>query len=196
MRTEYVMDAQALPKIRVGAVPAASAVGWILTVYNQRAHDVRLLWDESSYVNTLGFSAGRLVHGQTKLRHSDQAQPPSPIPSGSTLQEFIVPAAQVPQLDRLPLLASPGGSGSLRVVFETPSGRETWMGTVHFPQAIAPRRTFIQTPLGIGLVILALAVAAAIGYFIYDDYVHGGARKIRNSRNDTPTSGQVLAQRR
>jgi hypothetical protein len=197
-RTEVGRTGEAVNGIDVSVEQALRNVGWMITIQNLRAESLRIVWDESSYVNTGGFSTGRIIMGMTRRLHDDQVQPPSPIPAGSKFQEFIVPQAQVSMLDGNVVLPSAGGEGQLRIVFETEKGRETWVGRVTFPvpQKVSP--SFWGTPLGI-VVIVLIAVLALVGYGMsqQDKKESHSSVEVRHdvwadSRDDAPRVHNVL----
>lgn len=130
-RLDTIAAANVIDGVMVAAIPSTN-VGWLLAIHNNRQETIRVLWDESSYVNSAGFSAGRLVRGATTRQHADLNQPPTPVPSGAKLEEYCVPEGQLEHVGTRWALPSAGGTGTLRLVLETSAGKETWHGTVSF----------------------------------------------------------------
>lgn len=113
--------------------------GWQIAVKNTRDESVRLVWDESSYVTVDGISAGRMLNGETRVINSDQAQPATPIPPGSTVVVYGVPQGMTTE-HGLGYQTDDGkvGVGRMYLVFESDTGKATWEGAISFGGAAPP----------------------------------------------------------
>jgi hypothetical protein len=113
---------------------------WTVTAKNNTNRPTSLVWDESSYVSTTGQSS-RLVRGQTRLIHSGQMQPPSPIPPGATITEYCIPEAQVQYAGSLytPPLGNPENPARMYLVFDVNGQRQPWSATIRFVKPSAEK---------------------------------------------------------
>lgn len=78
---QQISTTKSVENIRI-KVSEAKGIYWDLSLINNNKGYVKILWDESAYVDTQGISS-RLIREDNHKR-LDQAQPPSPVPSGST----------------------------------------------------------------------------------------------------------------
>ncbi|NUQ67663.1 MAG: hypothetical protein HUU18_05230 [Phycisphaerales bacterium] len=83
-----VTNTRTVPGVEVQVAEAGGSF-WAVIAKNNTNDVVKLVWDESTYVATTGES-DRLLRGKTRLIHSGQAQPTSPIAPGSELREYCV----------------------------------------------------------------------------------------------------------
>src|ERR1700733_4828301 len=122
------------------------AVAWVVTAHNNRDDTVKLLWDESSFVDSNGRSYGRLIRGQTRVMDQTRPQMPSVMAPPATIQEFVVPESP-PEWKTDPTnntgsgplpAAVTKGVGRMYVVFESDK-KETWEGALSFDGSALPQ---------------------------------------------------------
>jgi len=135
-RAATVKPVREVPGLDVSVAPSGN-VGWQVNVRNTGSSSTKLVWDESTYVSTSGKTLGRLLRGQTKKIHSDRAQPPTPIPPGSTLSEWCVPEDHADVVGwGNPKVDNPEAAGRLILVFEFDGGqKKRWEGSVSYENA-------------------------------------------------------------
>ena len=123
----------------VVSVVSQGGIFWGINVLNNSDKMVKLLWDESVYVSSMGKSS-RLIRGATKVIHSAQIQPPSPIPPKAQLIElftsedflnFLKNNPAYENVEYLPV-GNPSNPGRLYITFEIDGIKEMWEGTVNF----------------------------------------------------------------
>lgn len=73
-------------------VPTNTRVHFFLT--NKSDHSIKIVWDESAFVRLTGQS-DRVVHSGVKYSEVNSSQPPTIVPRGGTLEDFILSADQV-----------------------------------------------------------------------------------------------------
>jgi len=81
--------ARGVERVAVRVSPWGYA-GWVVTVKNNRDDQVRIVWDECSFIDTRGLSYGRLIRGRTRILDLARAQPTSPVAPGATVVEYAV----------------------------------------------------------------------------------------------------------
>jgi hypothetical protein len=127
-RRDVIRETESATDVDVHVKPADAGVGWIIVAMNLREREtIRLVWDESTFVTRSGRSLGRLIRGDTRIIHGDQVQPASPIAPRARLVEYCVPEQLAGHADSRIVQ---GVSGELRLVFDTDTGRTTWVGSV------------------------------------------------------------------
>lgn len=114
-----------LPNLVISVV-ADSTAGLFVTVRNDRADPVRVLWDESTATAPGGRSLGRLIKAGGS---ASGVQPASPVVPGATLVESCVPEHGLP--------VGVTGHGQLYLVLDTEAGKETWKAGLVF--GVPPR---------------------------------------------------------
>lgn len=131
-RLDRVRTAAPVQGVDVAVMPVGY-VSFQVMIDNHLPEAVRVLWDESSYVDTDGATRGRLLRGETRRIHDDREQPATPIAPGASLTQWCVPEALSERIEAGPVLkpATPG-AGKFYVVIETPAGKQTWVGAVTF----------------------------------------------------------------
>jgi len=130
-------------------VKPVGATGWNLTAKNDRDTNIKLLWDESSFIDSTGRSYGRLFRGQTKVIDSTKPQMPSVIAPHSMISEVCVsesaPEWKVDKTNQ----TGPGplpdaftkGVARMVIVFEIDGKQETWEGALSFDGTKPPPPT-------------------------------------------------------
>lgn len=61
---------------------------------NNTKSTIKILWDIAAFVN-VGGSVDRVMHAGVKYADRNEAQPPSPIPSGAFIEDVIIPTTVV-----------------------------------------------------------------------------------------------------
>lgn len=61
-----------------------------LTIFNNSKSSIRVLWDNAAYIDNYGISH-RVIHMNTKFVDKEKAQVPSVIPTGSRIEDVVVP---------------------------------------------------------------------------------------------------------
>lgn len=61
---------------------------------NKTTHSIKIIWDETVYVDELGESK-RVMHSGVKYSEKNNSQPPTVIPRGTTVTDMIVPVDNV-----------------------------------------------------------------------------------------------------
>jgi hypothetical protein len=116
---------------------------WTVRAKNTRDTSVKLLWDESTFVDGNGRGYGRLIRGHTRVIDDAKSQTATVIAPNSYILEWFVPenlkdikaeSLQNNHGDRdcsglAPVLK---GVGRMLLVFETSTGRETWEEALSF----------------------------------------------------------------
>lgn len=130
--TQNISEAKAVPSLSV-TVTYLGGVFWEAKVKNNSAETVKLIWDESAYVNSVGKST-RLIRGQTRKLHSAQIQPASPIPPGALLTESFTAEALASYASSYvqPPLENPDGIARIYLSFEASGETYTWEGAISF----------------------------------------------------------------
>ena len=128
VRNDIVTQSRAIDGVTIEARPFG-AKGWMIGLKNETPDTVRIVWDESTYVNPAGASLGRLIRGETRLMHSGQAQPSTPVAPGATVIEWCLPEGQISKYS--PDNPS-SGMGRIVLTVDTVQGKKTWEGAVWF----------------------------------------------------------------
>ena len=107
---------------------------WQVKAKNTSNQPAKLVWDESSYVSTSGESS-RLVRGKTRVIHSGQTQPPSPIPPNATITELFVPEMHISSSGAsfyTPAPSDPSQEAQIYLMFEVNGRKTPWTARVRF----------------------------------------------------------------
>lgn len=154
MRTETAVDGVSVQARQAGAA------GWELAIKNETTSPVLMVWDESSFVMSNSQSAGRLLRGETRKIDSGKAQPPTPIPPGVVLSQYVIAEKltnedevenDIAERDRIgfndemlaniksrrALREKALNGGKLYLVIETGGEKKTWVGVVEVPAPAA-----------------------------------------------------------
>jgi len=131
---QEISQIKSVPQLSV-VVSYIGGVFWQAKIANNSDATVKLIWDESAYVNSKGKST-RLIRGQTRKLHSAQAQPSSPIPPGALLVESFTgeALAQFAGSYIIPKPENPSAKGRMYLSFEIDGNKYTWEGSVAFIQ--------------------------------------------------------------
>jgi hypothetical protein len=131
-------------------VTPAGAAAWRIAIKNDTEAQMSVLWDESSFVGSTGESGGRLIRGSTRKMDVAKAQPPTPLPGMSHINELVLvenltnaeegearaagqsyPRSLVEKIvelrERTQRMIL---GGHLRVTIQTSAGNKTWKGVV------------------------------------------------------------------
>jgi hypothetical protein len=114
---------------------------------NQSTAGLEIDWDRASYVDPQG-SAHRVIHQGTRFIERDRAQAPSILPSGSSIEDALVPADHIEFADgkwkirepfRLTEITEPGGffqGGTFRLLIPVKAGttKKTYDFTFSIPK--------------------------------------------------------------
>lgn len=133
-------------------------VAWVVSAKNLRDSPVRLLWDESTFVDTDGRSYGRLLRGRTKVIDETKPQLATHIIPDAYIVEWCVPefllgarVVTTKEGGRNYSAMDPvrKGVGRMVLVFETAAGREVWETSLSFdgtaPPPLKPERALMPT---------------------------------------------------
>lgn len=77
-------------ELRISAVPDEAVFAVVLE--NRSGATIRILWDQSAYVDPDGFSS-RVVSGETRVIDAGRSQPVQAVPSGARAAFFAVPTS-------------------------------------------------------------------------------------------------------
>jgi hypothetical protein len=64
------------------------------TITNKTDHSIKIIWDEAAFIDLDGQS-GRVAHEGVKYADRNASQPPSVIPGGRSLTDFVLPTGRV-----------------------------------------------------------------------------------------------------
>jgi hypothetical protein len=108
-------------------------VFWEIKLINNTNSLVKLDWDESVYVNTVGLSS-RLIRGETKKIHSDQLQPQAIIPNGATISSYFTAEMFLEYIDLYitPTPTDTTKKGKIYLSLLIGDKKEVWKGEVGF----------------------------------------------------------------
>jgi len=129
---QKISEVKSVPNITV-QINYVGGIFWQADIKNNSATPVKLIWDESAYVNSEGYSS-RLIRGKTRKLHTAQAQPTSPIPPGALLSNWFT-AERFAEFSNFTGTLSPddpSGTGRFYLSFEIEGNRYTWEGSVEF----------------------------------------------------------------
>ncbi|NOZ85913.1 MAG: hypothetical protein GXP49_06555 [Deltaproteobacteria bacterium] len=70
----------------------ASRINFALT--NKTQHSIKTIWDEAAFIDVDG-EAGRVAHEGVKYADRNASQPPSIVPAGRSLTDFVLPTNRV-----------------------------------------------------------------------------------------------------
>lgn len=145
-RPQQQLPMRDLPGIEVVVQPA-DEVAWVVTATNRRESTIKLVWDESSFVDYKGRSYGRLLRGRTHVFDENKPQMTSVIVPRSSVAEWCIPESS-PAITNGPTnVANPDvvlpaaitkGVGRMIITFETENGKEQWEGALSFDGSRAP----------------------------------------------------------
>lgn len=68
--------------------------GFALSVKNKTSEPARITWDESAVV-VPGGSSSRVIHDGVKYSEMENSQPPTTIPPGANLDEYVGPISKI-----------------------------------------------------------------------------------------------------
>ena len=71
---------------------SASRINFALT--NKTEHSIKLVWDEAAFIEVDG-QAGRIAHEGVKYADRNASQPPSIVPAGRSLSDFVLPTNRI-----------------------------------------------------------------------------------------------------
>jgi hypothetical protein len=125
-----------LPEIKIAIETKAKGKLWELDIKNNSKETIKFLINDSSYVATTGV-ANRLIRGQTRRIHSDQAQPAIPIPPNARFHDFLTLEGFVNMSDfdfsYYPLVVGdPNSKGKFYLVFEINGKKKNYIIEVNF----------------------------------------------------------------
>jgi len=78
--------------IKIVWAPSAYEFAFILT--NKSKHSIKIIWDEAAFVDENGV-AHRVMHTGVRYIDRDNPKPPTTVPSGSTIIDYILPTDYV-----------------------------------------------------------------------------------------------------
>jgi hypothetical protein len=154
-RPQQVFAVQTPPGLEVTVEPDGFAA-WTVRAKNARDVPVKIVWDESTFVDAQGRSFGRLIRGRTRVIDDAKPQPPSVVVPDAYIVEWCIPEG----LDSAGPKVTPEGNrdysgmdpvrkgvGRMLIVFETASGKETWEANLSFDGSQpTPRRRSAPKP--------------------------------------------------
>lgn len=71
-----------------------SLTSFFFNIKNKSEKSIKIIWDESNYVDIFGNST-KIIHNGTKLIERENSQIPTIIPVGAKLNETIVPSSNI-----------------------------------------------------------------------------------------------------
>lgn len=110
---------------------------WRVEAKNNTRSPVSLIWDESSYISTEGNSS-RLIRGKTRVIHSGQTQPASPIPPNSLLNEVFIREDLVGRSNSfysVPV-GNPDNAARIYLIFDLNGKRTSWTASIRYSKPI------------------------------------------------------------
>jgi len=78
--------------VKIVWLPSSSQFGFILT--NKTSHSVKIIWDETVYVDESGMSK-RVMHSGVKYINKSNPQPPTTVVRGATISDIVFPTDNV-----------------------------------------------------------------------------------------------------
>ncbi len=114
---------------------------WRVSAKNNTRYPVSLIWDESSYISTTGNSS-RLVRGKTRVIHSGQAQPASPIPPDSLLNEVFIREGLVGRTNAFYAtpVGNPDNAARIYLMFDVNGKRIPWTASARFSKPVKTKK--------------------------------------------------------
>jgi len=98
----HLSDVNGKPARGMSYIDDIIAVDWSYTyksklnfkLKNNTQSTIRVIWDDAAYVNVSG-STDRVMHAGVKYINRNESQPPTSIPSGSFIDDVIIPTSVV-----------------------------------------------------------------------------------------------------
>jgi len=112
---------------------------WHAKIKNNSNATAKLIWDESSYVNSKGNST-RLIRGITHKLDSVKAQPASPISPGALFAESFTSKSFVAEESAKFVGFSSTSQGRIYISFEVDGNEYKWEGFVVFTPVVNPQK--------------------------------------------------------